>query len=32
VLHVAGHAEVIEAARARHVGRWSGLGWRLNAI
>ena len=30
-LHVAGSAEVIEAALARHVGRWSGLGWRLGA-
>jgi exodeoxyribonuclease V alpha subunit len=28
-LLVAGSAEVIEAALARHVGRWSGLGWRL---
>ena len=31
-LQVAGSAEVIEVALARHVGRWSGLGWRLNAI
>jgi exodeoxyribonuclease V alpha subunit len=31
-LHVAGGVEVIEAALARHVGRWSGLGWRLNSI
>jgi exodeoxyribonuclease V alpha subunit len=30
-LHVAGSAEVIEAALARHVGRWSGLGWRLSS-
>lgn len=28
-LHVAGSADVIEAALARHVGRWSGLAWRL---
>jgi exodeoxyribonuclease V alpha subunit len=28
-LHVAGSAEVIEAALARHAGRVSGLGWRL---
>ena len=28
-LHVAGSAEVIEAALARHASRWSGLGWRL---
>ncbi len=30
-LHVAGSAEVIEAALGRHVGRWSGLGWRLSS-
>ncbi len=30
-LHVAGSAEVIEAALAWHVGRWSGLGWRLSS-
>jgi exodeoxyribonuclease V alpha subunit len=30
-LHVAGSAEVIEAALARQVGRWSGLGWRLSS-
>ncbi|MGP1683249.1 MAG: ATP-binding domain-containing protein, partial [Giesbergeria sp.] len=29
-LHVAGSAEVIEAALARHASRWSGLGWRLD--
>ncbi len=29
VLHVAGSAEVIADALARHAGRWSGLGWRL---
>jgi exodeoxyribonuclease V alpha subunit len=29
VLHVAGSAEVIAAALARHAGRVSGLGWRL---
>src|SRR5690606_21962978 len=28
-LHVAGSAEVIAAALARHAGRVSGLGWRL---
>ena len=28
-LHVAGSAEVIEAALGRHASRWSGLGWRL---
>jgi exodeoxyribonuclease V alpha subunit len=28
-LHVAGSAEAIEAALARHAGRVSGLGWRL---
>ena len=28
-LHIAGSAEVIEAALARHAGRVSGLGWRL---
>ncbi|MGP1609461.1 MAG: ATP-binding domain-containing protein, partial [Burkholderiales bacterium] len=28
-LHVAGSAEVIAAALARHASRWSGLGWRL---
>lgn len=28
-LHVAGSAEVIDAALARHAGRVSGLGWRL---
>jgi exodeoxyribonuclease V alpha subunit len=31
VLHVAGGAEVIAAARGRHAGRVSGLGWRLGA-
>jgi exodeoxyribonuclease V alpha subunit len=30
-LHVAGTAEVIAAALARHAGRVSGLGWRLGA-
>ena len=30
-LHVAGSAEVINAALGRHAGRWSGLGWRLSA-
>ena len=30
-LHVAGSAEVIEAALGRHVGRWSGLGWRISS-
>ena len=30
VLHVAGNAEVIAEALARHAGRWSGLGWRLD--
>ena len=30
-LHVAGSAEVITAALARHAGRVSGLGWRLGA-
>ena len=30
-LHIAGSAEVIEAALARHAGRVSGLGWRLGA-
>src|SRR3546814_417791 len=29
VLHVAGSADVIADALARHAGRWSGLGWRL---
>jgi exodeoxyribonuclease V alpha subunit len=29
VLHIAGSAEVIEAALARHAQRVSGLGWRL---
>ena len=29
VLHVAGSADVITAALARHAGRVSGLGWRL---
>jgi exodeoxyribonuclease V alpha subunit len=28
-LHIAGSAEAIEAALARHAGRVSGLGWRL---
>jgi exodeoxyribonuclease V alpha subunit len=28
-LHVAGSAEVIADALARHASRWSGLGWRL---
>ncbi|MDH5822692.1 exodeoxyribonuclease V subunit alpha [Luteimonas sp. RD2P54] len=28
-LHLAGSAEVIAEALARHAGRWSGLGWRL---
>ncbi|HZW17428.1 MAG TPA: exodeoxyribonuclease V subunit alpha [Luteimonas sp.] len=28
-LHVAGSADVIKAALARHATRWSGLGWRL---
>jgi exodeoxyribonuclease V alpha subunit len=31
-LHIAGRAEVIEAALARHAGRVSGLGWRLAGI
>ncbi len=31
VLHLAGAAPVIEAALARHAGRWSGLEWRLQA-
>ncbi|TKS53306.1 exodeoxyribonuclease V subunit alpha [Luteimonas yindakuii] len=31
VLHVAGSADVITEALARHAGRWSGLGWRLGA-
>ncbi|HSD15751.1 MAG TPA: exodeoxyribonuclease V subunit alpha [Thermomonas sp.] len=31
VLHIAGSAEVIAAALARHAGRVSGLGWRLGA-
>ncbi|WP_149195616.1 exodeoxyribonuclease V subunit alpha [Luteimonas suaedae] len=33
-LHLAGSAEVIVEALARHAGRWSGLGWRLggNAV
>ena len=30
-LHVAGSEAVIREALARHVGRWSGLGWRLGA-
>ena len=30
-LHVAGSAEVIAAALARHAGRVSGLGWRLES-
>jgi exodeoxyribonuclease V alpha subunit len=30
-LHVAGSAEVITAALARHAGRVSGLGWRLGS-
>ena len=30
-LHVAGSAEVIAAALARHAGRVSGLGWRLGS-
>jgi exodeoxyribonuclease V alpha subunit len=30
-LHLAGSAEVIAAALARHAGRVSGLGWRLGA-
>jgi hypothetical protein len=30
-LHVAGSAEVIEAALGRHAGRWSGFGWRLGS-
>ncbi|GAB3737578.1 hypothetical protein GCM10028862_23120 [Luteimonas pelagia] len=29
VLHVAGNAQVLQAALSRHAGRWSGLGWRL---
>ena len=28
-LHVAGSADVIETALARHARRWSGVGWRL---
>lgn len=28
-LHIAGSADAIEAALARHAGRVSGLGWRL---
>lgn len=31
VLHVAGSADVIAAALARHAGRVSGLGWRLGS-
>lgn len=31
VLHVAGSADVITAALARHAGRVSGLGWRLGS-
>ena len=30
-LHLAGSANVIEAALTRHASRWSGLGWRLSA-
>jgi len=30
-LHVAGSAEVITDALARHASRWSGLGWRLSS-
>lgn len=30
-LHVAGSEAVIREALARHAGRWSGLGWRLDA-
>ena len=30
-LHVAGSANIVEDALARHAGRWSGLGWRLGA-
>jgi len=30
-LHIAGSADVIEAALARHAGRVSGLGWRLGS-
>ncbi len=30
-LHLAGNAEVIEAALKPHAGRWSGLGWRLQS-
>lgn len=30
-LHIAGSADVIAAALARHAGRVSGLGWRLMA-
>src|SRR5690606_33989273 len=30
VLHLAGSADVIAEALARHAGRWSGLGLRLN--
>ena len=29
-LHVVGNADVIAEALARHTGRWSGLGWRMN--
>jgi exodeoxyribonuclease V alpha subunit len=28
-LHVAGDADVLQAALSRHASRWSGLGWRL---
>jgi len=30
-LHVAGSAEVVRDALARHASRWSGLGWRLGS-
>jgi exodeoxyribonuclease V alpha subunit len=30
-LHVAGSADVLQAALSRHASRWSGLGWRLGA-
>ncbi|MEZ0471348.1 exodeoxyribonuclease V subunit alpha [Luteimonas salinilitoris] len=30
-LHLAGSADVIAEALARHASRWSGLGWRLGA-
>jgi len=31
-LHVAGSDAVIRDALARHAGRWSGLGWRLDRV